>query len=305
VTEDRQPRKPSEPLAYWLFPPTGQGGPQLVIENLPGKKDALERAVIDKFVGTLASKSGRCLDPPEAGDEWPDFETKEGSTRIGIEVTEIINTAHVHERDLQRDYERHVRELLAEYLTELAGLHITLNDDYQLVQYPPLRRPAGRLLAESIAENLRQVLPEIRTLRVGQQFSYRWQGDGRTVPTTGAFGYRFASSDSKEAAHVGFFGAFPDDLSDIVSLLSVHVATKIAKHYTTYSGKLWLLLYETSPTVTVRKDEALALANALLEMDRERHHFDEVWYLFPYPEAERVDEPIGEQGLIERVWARS
>lgn len=87
------PKKPSRPRGHIVFPKSG--APYSVVEALPDAKGDLEEVIARKFVEALKKRFDRSLAVPIKQDTWPDFWTAEGTRRIGIEVTEVVNPDHV------------------------------------------------------------------------------------------------------------------------------------------------------------------------------------------------------------------
>jgi len=88
-----KPPKPSAPIGFANF--GKDDSVSIIKESLPADKDELELVVADKFIEALNSRFGRVLNPLEHGDEWPDFWTAEGNTRIALEVVEVIDPEYV------------------------------------------------------------------------------------------------------------------------------------------------------------------------------------------------------------------
>src|SRR4051812_13159898 len=101
------PRKPSAPVSAVVWR-AGGGPPHLISEPLPESKDALERAIVDRFIVTIREEHGLLLEPPTKPLEWPDFETRAGDRKIGIEVVEVIEPAHARKKARQVQYREQV-----------------------------------------------------------------------------------------------------------------------------------------------------------------------------------------------------
>lgn len=133
MDNDRPPHKPSHPLGVVMFPKRGR--PYRVIEELPSAKDALEAAIVTKFVGALQQGTGRKFSPAVKGDEPADFETTEAGRSIGIQIAGVANDDVYRLRRTRDQYSAYVSELLRDVWPRLSGLLIELVDDYHRPPY--------------------------------------------------------------------------------------------------------------------------------------------------------------------------
>lgn len=293
MSEKKKPRKPSQPLGHVIFPQK-----VLVREDLPDFKEELETVIVKKFIGSLKHFAERHLSQPVKSDPWPDFLCKEGEATIGIEVVEVINVDHARKRKLQEDYSEHIRQLIADFCPRLSGLTIILNDNYQEAPYPPIEKPAGKKLAQSITDNIRSILEQLENIPMNGIRVYRWQ-KGPHHPTTGAIVRRVAPKDARLPAVLGFFGCFPENVSVIESLLSRTIKHKIAKKYPEFKeGQLILLAYEVG-SCSVANSDSTAVRLAQNELRRNIHPFAEVWYIYPYAPMGLDNKDLGH---IVKVW---
>ncbi len=283
------PRKPSSPLGHIVFPK--QGKPYRVIEPLPNLAEDLEATITRKFVGAMKRFENRELSIPKRGKQWPDFETKEGETRIGIELVEVINVDHARRRHLQDRYVRCIRGLLSDILPRLAGLSIQLIDGYQCPPYPHLNTGKGQQLVRLIASSIRLEVEGLERLE-GRTIC-QWQKRSG-LPQAGAFITRVAPSNAGIQVSLAFPGFFPEWVSVSENLLSQAIERKLKKNYPRYKGgRLWLLAYEVfSMSVNEKPSKSANLARDLLR--KPGHPFDEVWYFYPYADMDL--------GHIEQVW---
>ena len=179
----RPPRKPSEPLGYISF--SKKGEVKKVVEHFPDTKEDLEAAIMRKFVGALAHFEGRVLTDLRRGS-WPDFEGMEGHERVGIELTEVVDSAQAAIHAIRQAYLRRILEVLDDLLPELSGVDIMLDDGYQeQFLYPPLKTSEGKELASFIAYNLRTAAPELEALE-DRFYARSW----RDTPVVGISAYR-------------------------------------------------------------------------------------------------------------------
>jgi hypothetical protein len=293
MTKRKQPKKPSSPLGHIVFP---QKGPvRQVIEPLPADKEELEKTIVDRFAGALSHFEERNLEKIEKGDPWPDFEGREGIARVGIEVVELVNVHHKKLRHLQRTYEHAILEALGEKVRMFDGLHITLNDGYQVPPYPKVSSNEGKEIVECFVQNLINSADEISGYGIRKFFDCKWRNEPGE-PIIGISGSRVAPKETKFPARIGFFGTFPESVEKIRSLLADTVQHKIEKSYTAYAdGRLILLVYEVgSISIDPENQEAIQRAQNVLEQSA--HHFDEVWYIWPRAESDR--------GILYKVWPK-
>jgi hypothetical protein len=97
---------------------------------------------------------------------------------------------------------------------------------------------------------------------------------------------------SRHAGTIGFLGSFPQTIDQAQGLLAKAVQHKIEKHYPESSrSSLWLLAYTNAGDALV---DARAIALAKAGLANARHHFDEAWYILPYPDED--------MGAIEHLW---
>lgn len=282
----KHPRKPSQPLGHIVFPKRGR--PYTVLEPLPESQKELEARIVRKFIGAMRYFEHRELATPVEADLWPDFETREGETKVGIEVVEVVNPDHAEKGRIQQLYAARVRELLDDMQARLAGLSVRLDDGYQEPPYPPLRSKAGERLARSIAENLRVAAAKLDRLPVGHVAVYRWR-TGRDVPNTGASITRVSAPEAEHAVRLGYLGSFPERQDVGEALLAATIASKIARLYTRYEGRLLLLAYGCGAW---HGDAVMKQARRVLR--EHPHPFDEVWHILPF-----AGEDVGD---IRRVW---
>lgn len=276
MSAKKKPRKPSQNLGHVVFPQK-----ILVREDLPDFKDELETVIVKKFIGSLRHFAERHLSQPVKSDPWPDFLCEEKGTTIGIELVEVINVEHAHKRYIQKEYELYIRNLVADLFPRLSGLQIIFNDGYQEPPYHPLRKAAGRSLAQTIAYNLHSVLDQIENIPLNHISVYSWQKNPNH-PITGAIVRRVAPKDARLPAVLGFFGCFPENVSVIESLLSRTIKHKVAKKYPEFKeGQLILLAYE-DVSCSVEDPNSIAANLARKVLKSNIHPFDEVWYIFPY-----------------------
>ncbi|MCG2583064.1 hypothetical protein [Massilia sp. TS11] len=90
--ENVVPDKPSLPLSIGVFPKAG--GFETTSEQLPKSKVEAELRIAANFASALKVRFGRELGKLTPS-EWPDVVTSEGERRVGIELVEIVNPAHV------------------------------------------------------------------------------------------------------------------------------------------------------------------------------------------------------------------
>lgn len=226
---------------------------------------------------------------PTRGDLWPDFESREGTQKVGIEIVEVADDKHAKLREHQRRYAEHVARLLDDVSLRLAGLSITLEDASQVPPYPRLTEDAGQRLAREISERVRSVLPTLEALDVGQFYLNRWQGPPR--PTIAAIVRRLAPRESGIPVAIGFSGVFSETVAAAQTRLARRICSKLPRRYQRYhDGVLWLLAYQVADAPAGTRDFAIAR-----EMLRRRDSpFDEVWYIWPLAGADL--------GAIKRVW---
>ncbi|MGV7224190.1 MAG: hypothetical protein ACQ9MH_22060 [Nitrospinales bacterium] len=83
-------------------------------------------------------------------------------------------------------------------------------------------------------------------------------------------------------------------MDKVRSLLAEVVHHKIDKSYTSYEkGNLILLVYEVG-TISVDPGNSEAIQRAQKILEKNQHHFNEVWYIFPYAERNL--------GALHKVW---
>jgi hypothetical protein len=281
-------RKPSQPLSHVSF--LTKGGALGVIEKLPYAQGDLEVAIIRKFAGGLKHFKQRELTPLTRGNPWPDFLTYEGAHHVGVEVVEVLDVDNAKKRAIQEQYEHHLHTLIVGFCSELAGLSITIVDQYQEPRFPPLNSRRGQQLAQSLADNLQSLIPRLRHLPVGCLLVIQWQCGGNQ-PQSGAAIKRLTSFESQQPPALGFSGNFPTSVNNAQTLLLRAIEGKLHKNYPRYqNGRLWLLAYSYDPCILQPK--AIAQAKFLLESCQ--HPFDEVWCFFPYAAQDL--------GAIEKVW---
>ena len=266
-----------------------------VIEPLPDNKDELETSVIEKFKGALLHFERREIENVKKADPWPDFEAKEGSDTIGIEVVELVNRQHNILHSFQQKYETAILERLGDKISLFNGLHITLNDNYQTPQYPKVKSLKGQQIVEAFVSNLVNCVDELRNLKVGQTFVRNWQNEDNK-PKIGIFGRKGVPKNATLLQHIDFFGSFPESEKNVRSLLAKTVQHKIEKLYTPYDkGRLLLLVYEVgSISVEMGGQGLIKRAQEILEQNE--HPFDEVWYIFPYAKPKL--------GALYKVWLK-
>ncbi|MEX1255896.1 MAG: hypothetical protein WEE64_16315 [Dehalococcoidia bacterium] len=287
------PRKPSLPLGAIVFSATGKVSKSL--EPLPESKLELEGVTVRKFAGALAHFEGRQLSDVHPGQEdGHDYCACEGDRQIEIQVVEVLNSDHAAKRALQQEYTRGIRASLEDIWDGFAGIDIQLNDGYQEPAWPTITKRAGKAaqrMMDFIVKNLRACLPALQLLAVGQYRLYRWEPEFG-VYEVGAFCRRFAAHASGRAGSIGCSGSFPQSTDTAEALLAGAVQRKVDKHYAKPSrASLWLLAYGNVGQAVV-EGRAAALAKDILA--KSQHPFEEVWYIFPYP-----DEDLGS---IERIW---
>jgi hypothetical protein len=277
----RQPRKPSWPLASLIFPK--QGTPYRRVEPLSDNQDDIELVIANKFVTTL-NRRGCALELPQhppKHDLWPDIQSRERGRTVGIEMVEVIHRGHAQKRALQNKYAVRVADHLRDVFPRLVGVRIQLDDGYQDPPYPPPDSPAGRRLAAEIADSIRQVVPELETLRVGSMRWYRWRDDPGE-PQSGAVCIRLTQAEVGDQPLISYLGSFPESTEYLNGLLTVAIQNKVRKRYGLYYGSLWLLAYESSFPSGLDVSEAVQEARRWLA-EAHGHPFDEVWYAFPFP----------------------
>ncbi len=293
MTQKNQPKKPSSPLGHIVFPK--KGPVRKVIEQLPENKEGLEQAIVNRFAGALTHFYKRHIENIEKSDPWPDFEGYEGKDTIGIEIVELVNSRHNILRRTQEEYQAAILEQMGDSVNLFSGLHITLNDSYQMPPYPKVNSPEGQEIVTIFVENLVECADEIANYEVGRVFIREWQKeDGK--PKIAIYGRRIAPREAKLPPQIGFLGTFPESLDKVRSLLAEVVQHKIDKSYTSYEkGHLILLVYEVG-TISVDPGNSEAIHRAQNVLENNQHHFDEVWYIFPYAERNL--------GALHKVWPK-
>ena len=291
MTQKNHPKKPSSPLGHIIF--SKKGHVKKVIEQLPENKEELEQAIVNRFAGALTHFHKRHIENINKSDPWPDFEGYEGKDTIGIEIVEIVNSRHNILRRRQEEYQAAILEQLGDSVNLFSGLHITLNDSYQMPPYPKINSPEGQEIVTIFVKNLAECANEIANYEVGRVFIREWQEeDGK--PKIGIYGRRIAHREAKLPPQIAFLGTFPESLDKVRSLLAEVVQHKINKSYTPYEkGHLILLVYEVG-TISVDPGNSEAIQRTQNVLEKNQHNFDEVWYIFPYAERNL--------GALHKVW---
>ena len=291
MTDRKKPKKPSMPLGHIVFPKKGSA--RKVIEPLLENKGDLERAIVTRFLAALAYFEGRSVTDVEKCDPWPDFEGYENTNVVGIEVVELVNQQHNKLRRRQEEYKSSILQRLVGRLSLFSGLHITLDDGYQMPAYPKVNSKDGKEIVDCYVRGLLDCVDEIGDYDLGRVFIREWRNENRK-PKVGIYGYRTAPREMNLPPHIGFLGTFPESLEKVRSLLAEAVEHKIDKSYTKYKkGKLLLLVYEVG-TISVEPGNSEAIQRTQDVLQGREHPFDEVWYIFPYAESNF--------GAIHRVW---
>ena len=293
MTEKSQPRKPSRPLGHIVI--SKKAPVRTVIEPLPENKEELEKTIVTKFAGALAYFHGRHIENIEKTDPWPDFEGHEGRDAIGIEIVELVHPRYNILRRTLQDYRVAILESLGDSVNQFSGLHIILNDSYQMPPYPKVNTPAGQKIVKTFVINLLKFTEELADYEVGRRFIHEWQNEDEE-PKIGIYGQRIAPTDAKLPPHIGFLDAFLESTEKFRSLLAEAVQHKISKSYTAYSkGQLILLAYEVVP-ISVEPGNSDAIQKAQHVLEEKQHNFNEVWYFFPYAERSL--------GQLYKVWPK-
>lgn len=283
----QQPNKPSAPLGAIVWP-AGGGQPRLIREDLPPTKEALEAAIMRKFTGALQERDGRRLELDDRTDPngWPDFEGVLAGRRIGIEVVEAIAPDHARKRARQHEYLRELLPRVADLEVSLRGISLTLDDGYQVPEWPPVHSRKGQRLLKQLEANLRAAAPELQ--RVGPRGCLlSWTGAPN--PCTGVMAMRARPLPGSPATPVDLHFAGTSLIT--ASFLANTVLGKVDKGYPTLAdGDLWLLVYAEHGMVVER--DAVALARIVLAGTK--HPFRAVWAFFPFPGQDR--------GMLEELY---
>lgn len=263
-----------------------------MVETLPYAQVDLEISIFRKFAGALKHFKQRELSSPTRGNSWPDFLAKEGAEHVGVEIVEVLDVDNAKKRAIQEQYERHLHILIEGFWQELAGLSITIVDQYQEPRFPPLNSRKGQQLAQLIADNLRSLIPRLTCLPLGCVLLLQEQRGGNRVHA-GAAIKRLSPIECQQGVVLRFSRNFPTSVDNAESLLLRAIEGKLNKNYPRYqNGQLWLLAYSYDPCIL----EPEAIARAKLLLDSREHPFNEVWCIFPYAAQDL--------GAIEKVWLK-
>lgn len=281
----RSPRKPSLPL---IIAKLRKGKSTTIVEWLPSEGKALEGHIVAKFLGALKGTRNLNLSIPTPGSPWPDFETTEGDTKIGIELVEVVDGQQLLRLRLQERYASRVCELLGDERLRFAGVSIHMADVYDDPRDPLLSSPAAEELAQSLAEGIRAAAARLESLEFDEKTAFLCQTRPH-LPKVTAFASRFDPPGSGRLGVIQFLGSRRLSAAPLLQAIT----KKVGMQYTRYAaGRLWLLAYDTGFVIEPPPSRAASEAKALLL--QRSHPFDEVWYFYPLAGENR--------GSVERIW---
>jgi hypothetical protein len=253
----------------------------MLVEPLPALKEDLELAIVGKFVGAMQAQ-GQILEAPMRGKEWPDFETRTGEQRIGLEVVEIVNPDHAKKRTLQQQYLAAVLPLVEDLAPALENVAMTILDAYQDPPWPHPSSAEGQRLVQHIVQHLRADVGDIAQCGAPPRTFLRMWDFEKSRLRVGIMALRGRPIPGSIITGIDlrFSGTFPMTVTTSQALLADAIHAKIEKSYTSYEpGALWLLAYSESHFTI--DDASVALARELL---RKRFHpFAAIWAFVPLP----------------------
>ncbi len=283
MASHNKPKKPVRNPVVYVLPKKGPGYPKE--EQMPRVQEELELTVGKKFVGALKHFKGIELHDLHHGPEPADLicQTAEGD-QIAIQVVEVVDLQLRQVDDMRASYRNALVKTLDKNLLLYNGCRVTLCDSGEPPYLPKVSTPQGQVCLMRIAHSILEMAKGVDTLDIGGYKGIRVKifnpkrsisiGVERVIPA--------ADPVRLEFTWTGGGPAYYSDKSR--GLLTRAVQTKLAKHYVKPNiGKFILLLY--SIDFSLEMDE-LDLRDARQLLNSAKHPFDDVWFIYLYPQEE-------------------
>jgi hypothetical protein len=224
----------------------------------------------------MARFEGRTLKDLQTGTEPGDLLVNERGRPILIQVAEVVDPVMRMQYERRQEWREALSSPARNLLPLFQGCRITLTDDSDKDRpLPQLKTNAGRTSLKNLTEQLRTFGAGLSTLLVGMSRSHWMTVDGVTVVVSAD------RRDTAAQASIWWSGGRPYVSGEDMNHVTTTLRGKLVRHYAKPDAAFWLLLY--SCDVFLKEDDKVQ-AQALLGPTR--HPFDEVWYLFPYPNQE-------------------
>ena len=275
-----------------MFPK--KGPVRRVIEKLPREQEELELAIGRKFQGSLAHFEEVDFHDLSRGPEPMDLTCKSADGQIvGIQIVEVVNDQLRQLRDVRSSYKDAIQQSLGNELLRFNGCRLELVDSGEPPYLPRTSSAEGQGCLKILVEHIRQVANGIQTLDVGKTRVCRTR-TSNPEREVAVFVDRLLPSDGQPIQFdLSWQGGGPVYRSDVSrGLLTGAVQSKIAKRYVKPAvGKFVLLAYSVD---TMLRDDEPDVGETRHILEASQHPFDEVWFLFPYADADL--------GALIRIW---
>ena len=290
VARNRQPLKPDRPLQSFLFSDTGKVC--RAVEHLPRTQDDLELVIGQKFSGAISHFRKQRLTEMISGSGRGDLICRNDSgMQVKIQVVEVIDDIQAAWKDRNNSYREHLVWKYPEVFALFNGCRLILFDKYDTAFSPNLRTRHGQIYLDELAKNLKIVGMEIGSLPSGMIRHRKMEIGSPKIPVIFDC-ERFQPAASNIPCQIFCnFGRATISIEQYV--LTNAILKKIQKYYSKPKELFWLLAYSTDVLLRDVDPDVVAAAHAL---DQAIHHFDTVWYFFPYDNRE--------SGHIVQVWSR-
>jgi len=278
VKKKTNPLKPSRTLATVVFPKKGKVYKN--IEALPRTQKELELAIGQKFVKSLFHFHQIDLEEVRPIEAEGDLTTKRDDGKlITIQMTEVVDQGMRQIRDQRDSY----RELLLTKHHDIAdlfdGCRVSIVDSGTIPLLPKPNSKKGLQIVSDLAIELRRIGELISTLQVGKIRTRKIFLGPRNVEL-GIICERIVEKDQGLSSQFIWSGSYLINQDLRQNLIANVVLEKIKMGYIKPKGEFWLVIYSLDITPMPNDIEIIEATRRLQETI---HPFDQVWFIYPYP----------------------
>ena len=288
---DSGPLKPDRPLASIVFSKRGKVSRH--IEHLPRIKKTLELAIAQKFVHSLEHFWEIELTGVTQAEGQGDFLVcKTTGSPILVQITEVVSQQMREINEQRSTYTAHILEEYSSLLEGFSGCRLIITDDGVGRTLPQVDSKHGQANLSDIAKSLGEMANGISSLELGK-IRVRRYGIEPSKTQIIVTCERLRPPNAGFQSIFNWTGGYVPDPTSYRDILAERVRAKIDLGYEKPAGEYWLLLYSSDILPMSDSPEVAEAANVL---EATTHPFDQVWFLFPYPNQDL--------GHLVKIWPK-